>query len=954
MKREESTVSPPRVWFHYLFIILLTVICFNSSVTLAQTNGKIVGVVADSTNGSLFPGANVALIGTVLGASTDVNGGYRIFNVPAGSYQVRATYVGYQSKVLYCQLGDGQTQVINFSLSPTIIEGKEIVVTAQREGQLAAINQQLQSDQLVNMVSSERMREVPDANAAESIGRLPGISLKRSSGEGQGIVIRGLSPKYNTVTLNGVKFASSNNTDRGIDLSFVTTESLEGIEVYKAITADMEADNIGGTVNFTMTKAKSESEYAIRLYGAYNQMEDDLSQFRSFALLKTRVFEDLMGIQASVNAERRNRGRDLMKADFYQKDLPKNPDGSDAGVYYEIRQASIDDQQETRSRYGGSLVLDGGSLEHQFIFSNLFSYSQQDILLRQHKFASGDGVGTIQVEEIDRNSYSLINSLQGEHELGQFQIDWNAGHSVSKGQTPFDQFVVFREGNVGIPDIRLDPEDFLSAMAIDSTATFYQSEYHTGLSEERQLSAMLNVTYHFNLGQTISGFVKSGGKLRHVNRSNDENNVHSIASYLDKKVYIEDWLDPDYDPGKVLNGRTELGLILDPARNRPFFDDFSSRLSYFNADNDFIGDNNDYEATENIRAGYLMAQFRYADLLTLTPGIRYESEDNNYVGYYRIIKSNPPYPDGDYYPQTAERNNGFWFPMVHLKFTPFSSFDVRLAYTKTISRPNYLWLIPSESRRALSLYVNLGNPSLRPTLSNNYDMKMSLYGRYGLVSLGFFYKDIKDFSYLFTLNPTTPEEAIANGIPPTKDFLYHWVTTSVNTQQNSTVKGIEIDIQPNLSLLPGFLSGFVVYANVALIRSDSWLNKKVVIGYDPVTWQPIYDIGFRKGPLPNQADYVANLSIGYDIGGLSARFSMYLQGKSLDEVGNIESEDSYVDPISRLDFTLKMEITKNLSLYLNGVNMINAPDVQRQASTSKYRSVEYFGAMYDVGIGYEF
>ena len=77
------------------------------------------------------------------------------------------------------------------------IEGEIAIVTAQAFGQRAAINQQLASNSVVNIVSAEKIEELPDATAAEAIGRLPGVSLKRSSGEANKVVIRGLSPKYN-------------------------------------------------------------------------------------------------------------------------------------------------------------------------------------------------------------------------------------------------------------------------------------------------------------------------------------------------------------------------------------------------------------------------------------------------------------------------------------------------------------------------------------------------------------------------------------------------------------------------------------------------------------------------------------------------------------------------------------------------------------------------------------
>lgn len=83
-----------------------------------------------------------------------------------------------------------------------------MLVYGQAIGQVKAINQQRESDAIVNIVSEEKMRELPDVNAAEAIGRLPGIALQRNNGEGQKVIIRGLDPKYTNITINGVKVPS--------------------------------------------------------------------------------------------------------------------------------------------------------------------------------------------------------------------------------------------------------------------------------------------------------------------------------------------------------------------------------------------------------------------------------------------------------------------------------------------------------------------------------------------------------------------------------------------------------------------------------------------------------------------------------------------------------------------------------------------------------------------------
>ena len=136
-----------------------------------------------------------------------------------------------------------------------------VTVSVQARGQMSAINQQLSSRSIVNVVSSDRIQELPDANAAESVARLPGVSIQREGGEGNKVVIRGLSPKYNAVTINGIRMASTDSDDRSTDLSMISQYMIEGIEVTKAATPDKDADVLGGTVDFRLKKAAEGFKY---------------------------------------------------------------------------------------------------------------------------------------------------------------------------------------------------------------------------------------------------------------------------------------------------------------------------------------------------------------------------------------------------------------------------------------------------------------------------------------------------------------------------------------------------------------------------------------------------------------------------------------------------------------------------------------------------------------------
>ena len=131
--------------------------------------GIVTGRVYDVQSEEALPGATLRIEGTSIGAASDIEGNYRITGVPDGEQTLIASYIGYEEQRIPITVVAGQTLRQDIPLSFDVIEGEEIIVTAQLEGQARAINQQINSEQIVNVVSSDRIRELPDANAAESV-----------------------------------------------------------------------------------------------------------------------------------------------------------------------------------------------------------------------------------------------------------------------------------------------------------------------------------------------------------------------------------------------------------------------------------------------------------------------------------------------------------------------------------------------------------------------------------------------------------------------------------------------------------------------------------------------------------------------------------------------------------------------------------------------------------------
>ncbi len=151
-----------------LFLLLFSII---PGMLFAAGNGTIKGNVVDAVTGDPLPGAAVLVKEKFLGTYTDQNGEFVLNNVPAGSNAVTINYLGYKEQVMTVDVVAGQAVTVEIKMEVLTTQVEEVVVTAQIRGQRAAINQQLASSTVANVISSEKMKELPDANAAEAIGQ---------------------------------------------------------------------------------------------------------------------------------------------------------------------------------------------------------------------------------------------------------------------------------------------------------------------------------------------------------------------------------------------------------------------------------------------------------------------------------------------------------------------------------------------------------------------------------------------------------------------------------------------------------------------------------------------------------------------------------------------------------------------------------------------------------------
>ena len=187
----------------FLFFILLGL----SNLAISQV-GTLRGSISDES-GMAVPGATIQLNNTTKGTISDVNGNYQLLNLPVGKQNITFSFIGFANEVHEVNIIPRGVVVLNVKMKEEAVEIQDVVVYGQAQGQQAAINQQLNASGVVNVVSGQKLRELPDANVAESLGRLPGVMAQRSGGEGQKVIIRGLEPKYNSISVGGITLPST-------------------------------------------------------------------------------------------------------------------------------------------------------------------------------------------------------------------------------------------------------------------------------------------------------------------------------------------------------------------------------------------------------------------------------------------------------------------------------------------------------------------------------------------------------------------------------------------------------------------------------------------------------------------------------------------------------------------------------------------------------------------------
>jgi len=514
----------------------------------------LTGVVLNAATGRTLEGARVALPAAGRETLTDGEGVYRFNDLAPGTVQLTASYTGLNPVDLAVDLAPEPIQRRNIELTSDIYRLGTFVVAGEREGSALAVTLQKKSAGVKNVVSMDAFGSL-GANPAEMVARLPGVFGENDGSGIRYLQIRGMSHQLNSITMDGnrVADAGSAGATREFQFTQVNADTIERVEVTKSPTPDMDADSIGGAVNFVSKSALDRKGRHIRAQLGFNyRMQDGVDSPRlAYALSYSEVFGGKFGV--AVNYGHRSH---------------LSPMAEVTGRNYEDK---LTDPAYTyrygtslwwwlQTRWGGGVKLDYKLSDSSRFYVNVTRnrlgepiFNNTLTLLTDQTVATRDAAGNLVGNGAivpgytsDVTEWRPINNSQAQvtaqarykdgtavhAEVGsvnrfeRVDIDYNVYRSESTTRYPHQETVTTTARGIGLRIENTAEPDFprltqTAGPALADIASYRENRYERGiaLGEDEYRGATVNMKVAFEPG--VPAWIKAGLRWREQKRNLD-------------------------------------------------------------------------------------------------------------------------------------------------------------------------------------------------------------------------------------------------------------------------------------------------------------------------------------------------------------------------------------------------------------------------------------------------
>jgi TonB-dependent receptor len=896
------------------FILTAVFAAFYGAV-VAQ-NGTISGIVKDAKTFESIIGANVYIQGTHVGAATDLEGRFTIPNVKPGTYALVVSFLTYKTHIVPDALVEsGKRTDMEIALHEDATELQEIVVSGTREinNDFALIDAIRENKLVVSGISAAQITRLPDRDAAQVMQRVSGVTIS----DNRFVLVRGVPERYNQVMINGVVGPSTEIDRRSFSFDLIPAGAIDQILLYKSGAGELPGDFAGGIIRVITKRPSSEPfiNFGISAGFRTNTTNEDFISSDGSATDRLgfdngfrdipEYFPSTRSLKNSARSStlRQRAGRSLTN-NFDYNTRPALPDAalnlsfaqpfnigriklSNITVlsYSNSYQHSTVDFRRYNSFEGGNTV-ERFSYQDEFYandvkinamqnwlidFSDRFKIEFKNLFVQvgEDETTIRRGTDFYQLSNYDRQNYAyhylgrriLSSQLEGQHLLGRNKttsVNWAFGlNQVTRNEPDYRRFRTLRD-----KAYQGTEEPFL--MQLPPAGNLFETgRFWSELKDEGYAHA-LNIEKKFgNRDDKRVASFKAGYYGEMKSRSFDARYINYLfpgGSEIGESLRALP-LDRIFAP---VNIKTEDGFVIEEGTTPQ----------------------DSYQGENTLVAGYVSGAVPIGKF-DISLGFR-----------------------GEYNTQqlTSESNTGEMIrvdnpvfaplPMLNLAYNLSERSLLRMAYSRTVNRPEFRELAPFLYYQFEYEAGIFGNPDIKTAFIHNVDLRWEMYPNPGeLVSIGAFYKDFTDpIETYLQVTTETPQMYFGNA-------------------QSARSAGVEVEFRKSLASLG--VNKFL--RNTSVNVNASWINSEVNIG-------PGASNQIQKRPLQGQSPYVINTGLYYsdEETGLSANVAYNVFGPRIFSVGDKVFPSWWELPRHSLDLQLAKIWKNRLETKFNVQNALNA------------------------------
>ncbi len=898
----------------YSMAVLAFSFLFTFSIIHAQA-GSIAGTVIDKDNKETLIGATISIEGSGIGTFTDYDGNYIIRDVAPGKHTVVVSYIGYNNTTITdVEVVADEKLDLDILLSANSIVFEEITVVDYRQNNTveAVLLEIKQAKQVVSGVSNQQIVKSQDNNAAQIMQRIPGVTIV----ENRFVMVRGLSERYNNVMINNVVAPSTEVDKRTFSFDLISSSALDRLMVYKSGSADLPGDFAGGVMKLYTVDHVGDNFFKINLgigYRAgttgqeYYQSEGSQTDFLGFDNGYRQLpgdFPSSKKLQSSArNADIRRAAAHTLPNNFVASKGMATPDYTiglsfgrnmtiggrklsainsvnystsyqqftrDFNRYFEwvdqsqpiIPRFQYDDQSyEKQNRIS---VLSNWRLrlsdKSNITFKNLYNQigENETILRKGFDFIQrpNDNLSNYLLGYRSRSIYT--GQMEGNHELSErSSIRWVVGGSFLREAEPdLRRFRTYRPK---------DQSDQPFTMQLPPSSNLFETGRYYGNLFEYSVNNGLDYTWSF------AGFNQK--------KSNLKAGYYADYRYRDFSSRYFSYLYPGFFNPTIGEQISRLPL-----------DEIFSNENIKTTDGLVIEEGtrpiDSYTASNLLGAGYISTDLPLGRF-DVSTGVRTE---------YNVQKMNSR---DDFSEVTVENPVLSVLPFINSGFNINDQSVIRLAYSRTVNRPEFRELAPFLFYDYKMEAGRFGNPNLKQATIDNLDLRYEIYMRPGeTFNIGGFYKYFND---------PIENKTIITTEQPSFTFI------NADYAQNY---GLEVEFRKSLKGMTNssVLDRFSISTNASVIWSEVDLGSTAVAQS-------------RLRALQGQSPYIINAAVFYDhqAYGLSGSLVYNIFGNRIYSVGDVLFPTIYELSRNSMDFTITKRFGKRTSYKLGIQNLLDAP-----------------------------